>query len=254
MEKTSSYTISLLLLLFLSVSQGYAQDTITYPLKIKVGIEASGPVSYFSDKNILNVEAYVLTDIDEKHSIYLGGGISNFKYSQINYDYKNTGFFIRTGIDFNLIAPERSLGKYSAGFGLHYGLSHYKSQVPFFNEVNYWGTTASSLPDVSSWAHFIEATPGVRAELFKYFSVGWNISLRLLVFSGTGKETRPLNIPGFGNGAKVFSPALNYFIVFNIPYKNIRVIKKKEVPEEPEEPETPQSGNVKQQSTGIRQQ
>ena len=73
----------------------------------------------------------------------------------------------------------------------------------------------------------------------------------MLLYTGTGKDLRPIYFPGFGNGGKTFTTGLNYFIVWNIPYKKINVIIKKEVPEETEE--TVETGNV-QQNTGIRQQ
>jgi len=65
--------------------------------------------------------------------------------------------------------------------------------------------------------------------------MGWNISLRMLVYSGTGKDLRSIYMPGFGNGATKFSTGVSYFISWNIPYKKIRVIIKKEEPEETEE-------------------
>jgi Domain of unknown function (DUF6048) len=250
MRRTYAYFISLLLIIISSLVQGNAQDTILIPLKIKVGLEVSGPAIYFSEKNILKAEGYISADINEKVSMVLGGGYLNYKYSQYNYNYLNKGIFIRTGVDFNLLKPEKALGKYWAGIGLRYGLSIFNSEVPSFQHENYWGTTSSAIARQTNWGHFIEASPGVRAEVFRNFSIGWTISLRMLIYSGTGKDLRPIYFPGFGNGGKTFTTGLNYFIVWNIPYKKINVILKKEVPEETED--TGKTGNG-QQGTGIRQ-
>lgn len=253
MKRISPYIISLLVILFSSVSQVHAQDTIDVPLKIKVGLEVSGPAIYYSDKNILNAEAYISADMNEKRSFIFGAGYLNYKYSQYNYSYTNNGFFVRTGFDFNLLKPEKAQGKYWVGIGLHYGLSRFTSEIPSFQKDNYWGTVSSSISKKTNWGHFIEATPGVRVDVFKNISIGWTISVRMLLYTGTGKDLRPLYFPGFGYGAKTFSTGLNYFIVWNIQYKRIKVILKKEVPEEPVEPdETGKNGAVKQ-STGIRQ-
>jgi hypothetical protein len=157
--------------------------------------------------------------------------------------------FVRTGLDFNLLKPDKAFGKYWAGIGLRYGLSVFNSEVPSFQQENYWGTTSSSIAQKTNWGHFIEASPGVRAEVFRNFSMGWTISLRMLIYTGTGKDLRPIYFPGFGNGGKTFSAGLNYFIVWNIPYKKINVIIKKEVPEETEDTGTTGNG---QQTTGIR--
>ncbi|MCX6325935.1 MAG: DUF6048 family protein [Bacteroidia bacterium] len=235
MRRTSAYFISLLFILISNLEQVHAQDTILIPLKIKLGLEVSGPAIYFSEKNILNAEGYISVDINEKVSAVLAAGYLNYKYSQYNYEYFNKGMFVRTGADFNLLKPEKSLGKYWAGVGLRYGLSIFNSEVPSFQQENYWGTASSSIAQKTNWGHFVEVSPGVRVEVLKNFSIGWTISLRRLLYTGTGKDLRPIYFPGFGNGGKNFSTGLNYFIVWNIPYKKINVIIKKEVPEETED-------------------
>ncbi len=121
------------------------QDTVTIPLKIRAGIEVSGPVIYFTDKNILNTEGYLSVDLNEKLGVYFGAGYSDYKYSQYNYEYLNKGIFFKAGVDFNLLKPEVAMGKYWAGIGIRYGLSSFTSETPSFRHENYWGTTNSSL-------------------------------------------------------------------------------------------------------------
>jgi hypothetical protein len=250
MRRTSAYSISLLVLLIFTRSELNAQDTIIFPLKIRIGIEASGPAIYFSDKNILNTEGYISADINEKFSAVIGGGYLDYKYSQYNYNYLNKGMFVRAGADFNLLKPEKSMGRYWAGIGLRYGISLFKWEVPSFQQENYWGTGTSAIPPRTNWGHFLEASPGVRAEVLKNISMGWTISLRMLLYSGTGKDQRPIYFPGFGNGGKSFSSGISYFLVWNIPYKKKTVIIPKEVPEETEETGATGTG---QQGGGIRQ-
>jgi hypothetical protein len=156
---------------------------------------------------------------------------------------------VRAGVDFNLLSPDKAMGKYWVGIGLRYGLSRFTSEYPTFYKENYWGVTSSSVAKKTDWGHFLEVAPGVRAEILGNISIGWTISLRLLLYTSTGKDFRPIYFPGFGNGGKTVAAGLNYFIVWNIPYKKINVIIKKEVPEETEDTGT--SGN-RQQGTGIR--
>jgi hypothetical protein len=252
MRRTYAFLISLLPLIINSLGNLQAQDTLLIPLKIKIGLEVSGPAIYISDKKILNAEGYISVDINEKTSAALNAGYLSYKYSQYNYEYLNKGAFIRAGVDFNLLNPDKSMGKYWAGIGLRYGISLFNSEVPSFEQDNYWGKTTSSIPKKTYWGHFVEVSPGVRAEIFKNFSIGWTISLRMLLFTGTGKNLRPIYFPGFGNGAKTVTTGLNYFIVWNIPYKKINVIIKKEVPEETEETEDTGSTVKPQQGRIIR--
>jgi hypothetical protein len=208
-------------------------------------LEVYGPAVYMSDKNMLNTEAYISVDINEKASLFVGAGYSNYKYTQYNYEYLNKGEFIRAGVDFNMLKPDKSIGKYWAGVGLRYGASLFSSEIPSFKKENYFGITTSSIPKKTYLAHFLEVSPGVKAEVFRNFSMGWTISLRMLLYSGTGKDLRAIYLPGFGNGSKKVSTGINYFIVWNIPYKKINVILRPEVQEE-----SPAEGG--QQSTGIR--
>ena len=105
------------------------QDSVTIPLKVSFGIEASGPVIYFTDKNVLNTEAYLLYDFDNKKALHAAGGYSNYKYSQYNYSYRNKGIFFKAGVDFNILKPEISGGKYWAGIGLLYGIIRFTLHV-----------------------------------------------------------------------------------------------------------------------------
>jgi hypothetical protein len=221
-----------------------AQDTIPFPLKIKLGMEVSGPVIHYSDKNISNTEGYISVDLDEKRSAFLSAGYLNYKFSQYNYIYLNKGSFVRVGMDFNLLKPDKSVGKYWLGIGLRYGLSRFNTETPFFDKTNYWGTKTSSLSTKTYWGHFVEVSPGVRAEIFKYFSLGWSVSLRMLLKSTSGNDLKPLNFPGFGDGTKKVNAAISYYVVINIPYRKINAILKKEVPEETEDTnDNPASGN-----------
>jgi hypothetical protein len=251
MMRTFAYFISLLVISFSSIHAVNAQDTILVPLKIKAGLEVSGFAIHKFDTNIMNTEGYLSVDLNEKISVVLAGGYLKYEYSQYNYTYLNNGMFLRAGLDFNLLKPDKSQGKYWAGIGLRYGLSVFNSQIPSFEHTDYWGTTSSSIAQNRNWAHFIEVDPGVRTEIFKNFSMGWTISLRMLLYSGTGKDVRPIYFPGFGNGTNTISTGINYFIVWSIPYKKINVIMKKDVPEE-----TGDTGTLNNPGTGqqpIRQ-
>jgi hypothetical protein len=243
MNRIYFYIISLALVLPAVTQTAYSQDTVDVPLKIRASLEVSGPAIYFSDKKILNTEGFFSIDLNERRSVQLGGGYSDFTYSQYNYSYHSNGFFFRSGIDFNLLSPVKAQGKYWAGIGFHYGLSRYTSETPFFSKDNYWGNISSSLGSKSGWAHYIEASPGVRAEIIKNISIGWNISLRALIYSGSTKDLRPLYLPGYGSGGKRFSTGVSYYISWNIPYKRITVITRPPAPEEPEEPPVPGSVN-----------
>jgi hypothetical protein len=219
--RISAYFISLLI--SIAVFPLHAQDSIRIPLKIRIGADISGPFYYFADsaKTRLSIEGSVSVDLNYKMAVVVEAGFARFSYGQYNYKYSAKGTFVRVGFDFNFIQPEMTKGKYYAGIGLRYGLSLYNSEVPYYKHENYWGTSAGSIPSSTYLGHFIEASPGIRTEIFNNFSIGWAIRLRILISSGTDKDQKPVYFPGYGNGTKSFSPGINYYIVWSIPYKEI---------------------------------
>lgn len=217
MKKISGYISSLLLFTALSAVSG--QDTVPISRTIKIGADIYGPLYNIYDRKTKNFEGFLSVDIDTGRSVVLEVGHLSYEYSQYNYDYLNNGLFFRLGMDFNLLKPETAIGKYYAGIGLRYGLSIFTSEVPFLKHDNYWGSVTGSVPSSTHSAHFIEASPGIRTELFKNVVIGWTIRLRILIYSSTGKDLKAVYIPGFGNGTRSFSPGINYYIIFSIPYK-----------------------------------
>jgi hypothetical protein len=226
MRRIYAYFISLLVLLTANLSRGVAQDTLSFPLNTKIGLDISGPVIYLTDNNIFNVEGYISVDINEKISVALGTGYLDYSYSQYNYEYLSKGIYFRPGIDFNLLKPAKSTGRYWVGLGIRYGISSFSSDIPLLKQENYWGTFTSYVGNKRYLGHFFEISPGVRAELFRNFSMGWNVSLRLLVHCNSGEDLKPVMIPGFGDGSRKINPGIHYFVVWNIPYRKIHVITK----------------------------
>jgi hypothetical protein len=242
MGRISVYIISILILICsLSVNgQTEPPDTVIIPLKIHIGAEATGPVIYFIDRNNLNTEGFISADLNERYGLFLGGGYSDYKYSQYNYEYLSKGFYIKAGVDINFLRPEKAMGKYWAGVGLRYGLSSFTSEVTSFEFENYWGTVTSSIPSSNCLGHYLEAAPGFKAEMFNNFTMGWSVNIRRLLYTGSGKDLRPIYFPGYGTtGAGSVSYGISYYFVWNIPFKKINVIIRKEEPEETEETQIP---------------
>jgi len=240
MRKTSGYIINLLVLM-LSVSrtaggQSGSPDTLDFPLNIRAGAEVIGPVIYFIDRNNLSAEGFISADLNERYGLYAGGGYSDYRYSQYNYEYRSKGLFFKAGVDINILPPEKSMGRYWAGVGLRYGISTFNSEVPSFDFENYWGSLSPSISSSDYFAHYLEASPGFKAEMFRHFTMGWSVNIRRLIYSGAGKDLRPIYFPGFGSGSGKMSFGISYYFAANIQWKKIKVIVKQEAP--PEEDET----------------
>jgi hypothetical protein len=234
------------LLIFACTLSVRAQDSIKVPLNIRAGFDIYGPSNYYFNRDNLTLEGFIAFDRDSKKTYVLEAGYQDFHYSQYNYDYASKGTFIRGGVDLNIIKPFQAEGKYYAGVGLRYGISLYSFEIPFFDRDNYWGTTTGSIAGSNHLAHFIEVNPGLRTEIFKNVSIGWNVRLRLMIRNGTGRDMKPVLVPGFGNGTKSFSPGINYYIIINFPYKSVFAKPEVEKPAEKDSETTTPPGGAKQ--------
>ncbi len=224
-KKISAYFISLLLILVLpdTAAQETEKDTVDYQLYARGGIDLVGPGIYLADPDIMNTEMYFSFDLNDRYALYSGFGYSRYSWSQYNYRYNSTGLTFKAGIDINIMRPQNSGGRYWAGIGIRYCVSPFRWEVPVFEHTNYWGNTSSMIPEDHSWGHFIELAPGFRAEVFKNFTMGWSIPLRRLIYSGTGKDLRPVYMPGFGNASSNVSAGIMYHLSWNIPTRLIKV-------------------------------
>jgi len=198
-------------------------DTIAFPLKIRAGADLFGPAYRIAGKNNISFEGLLIIDRDTSFSWVVSAGYQKYFFSQYNYEYSAKGLFFKAGTEINAISPLVSRGKYFAGAGLKYAVSFYTYEAPFISSENYWGEVNSSIGRISRAAHFIEVSPGIRTEVFKNIMIGWSVHLRLLIYSGTGRNLRPVYIPGYGNGTKSFSPGLSYYLIWSIPYKTEKI-------------------------------
>jgi hypothetical protein len=181
------------------------------------------------------MEASVIVDLNEKRSLYFGGGYSDYNYSQYNYSFLSKGSYFKAGIDFNILRPEAALGKYWGGIGIHYGLSRFTSETPSLKHDNYWGSVSLTLPRQLNWCHYLELSGGFKVEVLRNFSIGWLISIRKLIYTGAPVDLRPVYYPGYGEGGRSLTYGLGYYISYNIPFKKIKVQIKPEPIEETDE-------------------
>lgn len=223
------------------------QDTINFPLRAGAGIALNGPVSALAGRYPRGMEFNGFFDMNERIALAADGGYSSFAYDNYNYSYGNKGIYLRAGADYNLLNPILAAGRYFAGLSLRYGLSMYNHNSSVIGYDNYWGSYETSADNSFHAAHFLEFSPGVRAELFKNFFIGWSVNTRILLWSGAGDHLRAIDIPGFGNGSKAFSSGFNYYISFRIPYRTKKVIYLKPVRDAEEETVTGSNQTVRNQ-------
>jgi hypothetical protein len=217
-----------------------SQDTIAFPLHIRTGFDLSGPVVQLMNNNNVSYSALASADLNESYSVDFGMKYSSFSATETSYDYRSRGISFVAGVGYNLMKPKVTKGRYYAGIGLRYGISFYEQETERIEYSNTWGTGTMSAPLSHHTGHFLELTPGLRAELFPGLTIGWNIYARLLLSTGAGHDLKPVSMPGYGDATSRITTGAAYFVSIAIPYKKIKVIikPKPESTEETEEGET----------------
>lgn len=218
--------ISFISLFLLIGSSAVSQDTVTVPLHIRAGFDLSGPVMHIIGNDLTSYGIAASADINSALAVTGNVRYSDFRSSGYSFDFMSRGISITAGTDYNFMKANASGGKYYAGIGLRYGLSFYSEEASVIRYNNEWGAGETAVPLSHHTGHFLEITPGVRAELFPGVTIGWNLYMRLLISAGAGKNLKPVHMPGYGAGTKGMTTGAEYYISFSIPYKKIRVVIK----------------------------
>lgn len=225
--------VSFISLLLLTSIRSGAQDTITVPLHLRAGGDIAAPVLKLVNNDLISYGALFSVDLDESYTAVAGMRYSSFSTSQYSYDYKSRGLSFVIGADYNFLKPKVAAGQYYAGIGIRYGLTFYGQEASRIEYSNPWGTGVTSLALSHHTGHFLEFTPGVRTELFRGVTLGWNLNIKVLLSSGAGTHLRPVFMPGFGYASTGVATGAEYYVSFSMAYKKIRVfIKPKPVPSE----------------------
>jgi len=207
-------------------------DSLLYPIGIRISVDLAGPLLHLYDPTSLTFEGKIDFDLNGNNAVALEGGYLDYTYSQYNYDYNCTGLYFRAGTDYNLLSPKKSGGKYFAGVGFRYGIAFFSQDVPWYKYENAWGIVEGAIEPHRVTGHFVEVSPGMRAEIFKNVSMGWRIRLAKLIYQSSPESVRPVVVPGIGSISSSISYGFSYYLTVNIPYgKKMIYIKEKRITE-----------------------
>ncbi len=157
----------------------FGQDSIPSKRIISFGFDLYGPVYRLVNPSVSNYEGSVT--IGSYRNIFptLEAGTLKVNRSDSSFHYSSTGNFMCIGADYNIFKRKFVKDFYMVFFGGRYGiakLSHSADNI--YIEDNVWGDQTNkfgplSIPATTVNAQWVEFTGGIRAEIFKNFSVGW---------------------------------------------------------------------------------
>ena len=244
-QRTLSYSISLLLCLFLA-SPIAAQNTpasknkkerskkeIEYPLfnGVNIGVDLWGPGSKLFGGDYLNTE--VSANVDLKHRFFptveVGYGHTD-SWNDSGLHYKSAAPYFRIGMDYNALYKKAHghmilIGARYATSSFNYSVSSMEIEDPIYGgsynpnitDDIYGGNIPYSYSNMKGAMHWLEINLGIRANIWKSISMGWSVRLKYRLAASTGAHGDPWFIPGFGtyNSSTI---GINYSIIYKLPF------------------------------------
>ena len=210
----------------------YVQKEVKEPLQLK-GIKFGVNVGRFSDFQFKpdrrSYEASFDINLSNKWFGVVEGGFSEVNFSRTikisetetdeqtnTYSYQSDGTFIKVGFDKNML---KKFPSDYLGIGLRLGWSSFSHTANNINlDLDNWGNVTLPEMQKSYNAYWIEASFGVKGEIFKNVYLGWAGLVRIQFRGGKDSNFQAYDIPGFGNGNKSLHLAANYYIYYQIPF------------------------------------
>lgn len=223
--KACNFLLFIMLILPLN---GYGQDTLPPKQIISFGFDLYGPIYHLATPSITNYEGSITMGPFKKIFPTIEAGtlkVNRSGKSDTSFHYNSNGNFIRFGFDYNMFKRKWVKDFYMVYFGCRYGmaqLSHSADHI--YIEDNVWGNEGDkygplSIPSSAIKAQWIEFTGGIRAEIFKGFSMGWSIRYKTLIHSTGMNLIKPMYIPGYGDGTSSSNWGINYSIYYNFRFQ-----------------------------------
>lgn len=226
MRQTLKYTIKqpgyfilgvlVLLSLSISVSGQFRSDRL---YGIRIGADLSRiPVHYL---NPYRTDITVHADARIDSNLYIAAEAGWNKTHLDNkpvFDYISNGYFLKAGIDYNLLKPVFPHESNMVYLGLRYGIARMERKIPGYQINNpYWGAVHGSFSSKTLLPQWAEAIIGMKVEVLNNLFLDWGLHLRLLTTRNIDKEVRPYLIPGFGKATSNAVFDVNYTISYRIP-------------------------------------
>lgn len=151
--------------------------------------------------------------------VELGVGLAHDTPDDMNFTYKGKlSPYVKVGANYNFTFKNEP--KYQAIVGLRVGYSNFGYDITDVHYDNgYWDEhTTFDITGLRSHALWGEMLAGIKVQLWKQISMGWQIRYHTLFNYGKNENGKPWYIPGYGprNGSVAASLSVYYTIPLGI--------------------------------------
>lgn len=145
-----------------------------------------------------------------KPYVEFGLGTADYMPKDESYRYKSgMAPYFKIGLNYNFLY--NSTPDYSVYLGLRYGISLFSYRVEDVVANNgYWDEAVwLSVPSQHATAGYLEFLFGLRVQIWRNISLGWELRVHKLLHQGSHIYGDPWYIPGFGTEGSLFSGAFS---------------------------------------------
>ncbi|MFO7977101.1 MAG: DUF6048 family protein [Bacteroidales bacterium] len=216
---TSRFLFLPLLILTLSLSQPVRaqQDTLFTP-SVTLGLDVSGLARRWLEPGTLQWEGSLSGQWRKNWFATLEAGFLDVEIEKQTHNYFSRGWFIRAGVDHNLLKSNQPdlqdllllLVRY--GYGT---LEHQSTRIVISNP--YWGDYRTSLAAERHHAHWLELGAAIKTRVLGNFYMGWSLRTRLILFQSQQIQMQPFIISGYGKSASNPNLMIHYSLYYKFP-------------------------------------
>ena len=210
----------MLIVLISTINSVSAQENDLRIRGLRLGYDLSKLSNYVFRPEQTEIEFSLDMEVARNTYTIVEFGLADIDFSASNYDYEASGYFIRAGVDRNLL-KKLTVNQYEMLYGgIRYGFASFNQEARNIQISDpYWGDfSGGAVPRERVNAHWVEINVGLRGEIFRNFFIGWGFRGRILIDQSAGEYMAPYLIPGFGVfDNKKTNIGFTYSIYYRIP-------------------------------------
>ncbi len=199
------------------------------PISLRTGIDMWSMVNNIRNTNILRFNANAELSFNNILFAVFEGGYGDalsFKEIPNSFQYQNTGYFGRIGVEYNVL--HRMLDKEAIVVGAKYGIANFSHQLLYNIDDRYWDLEATnndrtryfrSIEEDNMTFHWAEINAGMKVNLARkgflsHIYMSYLFRIRMRVTQPDNVLAKPTTIAGFGQNDKPVNLGFSYFISY----------------------------------------
>ncbi len=158
-----------------------------------------------------------------KKRMFLVGeaGFEHINFDKDVYEYHSNGMYTKLGFDYDIFIVDEPGNNDNILIGLRYGFAWQNHESPRATIIDdYWGSYDTSISNYSVTSHWLEASVGLRTQLFNNFYMSWYIAVKKRLYVHNDELLEPYKIPGYGTYSNYLNLGFAFQVEYLVPWGN----------------------------------